>query len=182
MGSRAHDKEEKSNPCQRVRQLVAMRRSRTYSSRVRSCGFGAEIESEERDRLENMQEKRYQGIGGGMNSSEQGGQPGTFIVDFGRPTLKLESKAGRCFPWSKHFITWAATSPSDDALTETSDSIISQGPHGMSRGELEIRHRSNKGASSRRAFEGITAAVTHTSPVLRKIQEIGSPSFAMAEN
>ena len=35
--------------------------------------------------------------------------------------------------------------------------------------------------SARTAFEGITAAVTHNSPLLRKIQEIGSPSLAMAE-
>ena len=51
----------------------------------------------------------------------------------------------------------------------------------MSRGELEIRHVPNKVALARRAFEGITTAVTHNSPLLRKIQEIGSPSLAMAE-
>ena len=34
---------------------------------------------------------------------------------------------------------------------------------------------------ARRAFERITAAVTHNSPLLRKIREIGSPSLAMAE-
>ena len=51
----------------------------------------------------------------------------------------------------------------------------------MSRGELEIRHVPNKVALARRAFEGITAAVTHNSPLVRKIQEIGSPSLAMAE-
>ena len=39
----------------------------------------AEIQAEERDRTERMQERRYQGTGGGMNSSEQRGQPGTFI-------------------------------------------------------------------------------------------------------
>ena len=79
------------------------------------------------------------------------------------------------------FITWAVTNTCDDALTETSDPIILQGPHAVSRGELEIRHGPNKVVSARRAFEGITAAVTLNSPLLRKIQEIGSPSLAMAE-
>ena len=100
---------------------------------------------------------------------------------FGKPAPKLENKAGSYFPWSKQFITWAVTSTCDDALTETSDPIILQGPHATSRGALEIRHGPNKVASARRAFEGITAAVTHNSPLLRKIQEIGSPGLAMAE-
>ena len=56
-----------------------------------------------------------------------------------------------------------------------------QGLHAVSRGELEIRHGPNKVASARRSFEGITAAVTHNSPLLRKIQEIGSSSLAMAK-
>ena len=56
-----------------------------------------------------------------------------------------------------------------------------QGPHAINRGELEIRHGPIKVASARRAFEGITAAVIHNSPLPRKIQAIGSPSLAMAE-
>ena len=116
-----------------------------------------------------------------MNSSEQRGQPGMFIVGFGKPAPKLENKAGSYVPWSKQLITWAVTNTCDDALMETSDPIILQGPHAISRGELEIRHGPNKVASARREFEGITAAVTHNSPLLRKIQEIGSPSLAMAE-
>ena len=54
----------------------------------------AEIQVEERDRAERMQERRYQGTGGGMNSSKQRGQPGTFIVGFGKPAPKLK-KCGR---------------------------------------------------------------------------------------
>ena len=143
MGSRANCKEEKSSPRQRMGQLVAMRRSRAYSASIWSCGFGQKS-AEERDRAERMQERRYQGTGGGMNSSEQHGQPGTFIVGFGKPAPKLENKAGNCFPWSKQFMTWAVTNTCDDALTETSDPIILQGPHAVSRGELEIRHGPNK--------------------------------------
>ena len=44
-----------------------------------------------------------------MNSSEQRGQPGTFIVGFGKPAPKLENKAGSYFLWSKQFITWGVT-------------------------------------------------------------------------
>ena len=58
----------------------------------------AEIQVEERDRAERMQERRYKGTGGGMNSSEQRGQPGTFIVGFGKPAPKLENMAGSYFP------------------------------------------------------------------------------------
>ena len=54
----------------------------------------AEFQAEERDRAERMQERRYQGTGGGMNSSKQRGQPGTFIVGFGKPAPKLK-KCGR---------------------------------------------------------------------------------------
>ena len=52
----------------------------------------AEFQAEERDRAERMQERRYKGTGGGMNSSEQHGQPGTFIVCFGKPAPKLENR------------------------------------------------------------------------------------------
>ena len=116
-----------------------------------------------------------------MNSSEQHGQPGTFIVGFGKPAPKLENKAGNCFPWSKQFMTWAVTNTCDDALTDASDPIILQGPHAMARGKLEIRHGPNKVASARRSFEGIAAAVTLNSPLLKETQEIGSPNPAMAE-
>ena len=99
------------------------------------------------------------------------------------PPQNLKIRQVSYFPWSKQFITWPATNTCGDALTETinSDPIILQGPHSISRGELEIRHGPNKVVSARRAFEGITAAVTLNSPLLRKIQEIGSPSLAMAE-
>ena len=50
----------------------------------------AETQAEERDRAERMQKRRYQGTAGGINSSEQCGQPGTFIVGFGKPAPKLE--------------------------------------------------------------------------------------------
>ena len=52
---------------------------------------------------------------------------------FGKPAPKLESKAGRYCPWSKQLLTWVATNTCDDALTETSEPIIVQGPHAMSR-------------------------------------------------
>ena len=42
----------------------------------------AGIQAEERDRAERMKERRHQGTGGRMNSSEQSGQPGTFMVGF----------------------------------------------------------------------------------------------------
>ena len=96
----------------------------------------AEIEAEERHRAERTQERRYQGTGGEMNSSKQRGQPGTFIVGFGKPAPKLEKKAASYFAWSKQFITWAVTNTCDDALTETSDPITLQGPRAKCRGEL----------------------------------------------
>ena len=65
----------------------------------------AEIQAEERDRAQRMQERRYQGNEGGMNSSEQCGQPGTFIAGFGKLAPKLENKAGSSFTSSKQFIT-----------------------------------------------------------------------------
>ena len=71
-----------------------------------------------------------------MNLSEQRGQPGTFIVGFGKPAPKLEKKAASYFAWSKQFITWAVTNTCDDALTETSDPITLQGPRAKCRGEL----------------------------------------------
>ena len=104
----------------------------------------------------------------------QRAQPGTFIVGFGKPVPKLESKAGSYFPWSKQFITWAVTNTCDDALTETSDPIILQGPHAMSRGELEFRHGPNKVAPGRRAFEETIAAVTHNSPLPHRCKRLAA--------
>ena len=85
-------KEEKSSPRRRVGQLgrdeeIARLLRENLELRIR-----AEIQGEERDRAERMQERRYQGTGGGMNSSEQHGQPGTFIVCFGKPAPKLENR------------------------------------------------------------------------------------------
>ena len=118
MGSRASGKEE-----------IAHLLRENLELRIR-----AEIQAEERDRAERMQERRYQGTGGEMNSSEQRGQPGMFIVGFGKPAPKLENKAGSYFTWSKQFISWAVTNTCDDALTETGDPIILQGPHAMRKG------------------------------------------------
>ena len=53
---------------------------------------------------------------------------------FGKPAPKLENKAGSYFTWSKQFISWAVTNTCDDALTETGDPIILQGPHAMRKG------------------------------------------------
>lgn len=113
--------------------------------------------------------------------SEQRGLLGTSIVGFGKPAPKLEIKAGSYFLWLKQFITWAVTNTCDDVLMETSDPIVLQSRHAISREEIEFRHGPNKEASVRRAFEGITAAFTHNLPLLRKIQDIGSPRLAMAE-
>ena len=50
-----------------------------------------EIREEERTRMERLQ----QGGGGKMRPTEPHGQPGTFLVGFGKPSLKLDcSKEG----------------------------------------------------------------------------------------
>lgn len=96
--------------------------------------------------------------------SEQRGLLGTSIVGFGKPAPKLEIKAGSYFLWLKQFITWAVTNTCDDVLMETSDPIVLQSRHAISREEIEFRHGPNKEASVRRAFEGITAASPTTCP------------------
>ena len=136
-----------------------------------------EIREEERTRMERLQ----QGAGGDMRPREPHGQPGTFLVGFGKPSPKLDSnKEDTYFKWLKKFLSWAVTNTCDDGLKENSDPIVLQGPNRRSQQDLEYRFGTATVAAARRAHEGIANALTNSS-LLYKIHDIGSPSLAMAE-
>ena len=120
-----------------------------------------------------------------METLQQGaggdGQPGTFLVGFGKPSPKLDSsKEGNYFKWSKQFLSWAVTNTCNDLLKETSDPIVLQGPNRRSQKDLDYRFGTARIAAARRAYEGITNAILNSS-LLYEIYDIGTPSLAMAE-
>ena len=127
---------------------------------AREMEIRMEIREEERTRTERLQ----QGGGGGPRPPEPRGQPGTFVVGFGKPAPKLdEVKEGGYFRWVKQFMSWSISNTCDEALKMTSDPIIFQGPNKRSREELECQFGPTKVAAARRAFEGIAAAITNSS-------------------
>ena len=116
-----------------------------------------------------------------MRPPEPHGQPGTFLVGFGKPSPKLDSsKEGNYFKWSKQFLWWAVSNTCDDVLKETSDPIVLQGPNRKTQQDLDHRFRTARVAAARWAYEGITNALSNSS-LLYKISDIGSPSIAMAK-
>ena len=80
------------------------------------------------------------------------------------------------------YLSWAVTpTPTcDDVLKGTSDPIVLQGPNRRSQQDLDYRFGTARVAAARRAYEGITNALSNES-LLYKIYDIGSPSLAMVE-
>lgn len=103
---------------------IACQRQQNLEMRIRM-----DVQAEERTRTERAQlERLHLGSGGGMNSSEQRGQPGMFLVRFEKPVPKLNSEASSYFPWSKYITAWTVTNTCDDARKETSDPLYSRAP------------------------------------------------------
>ena len=103
------------------------------------------------------------------------------MVCHNKPVPKLDTKTGDVdfFAWKKQFTSWAVTSRCADALKETFNPIYLQGPNEKGEGELINLHGRNEIDATRKAYDGITQAITDRS-LLRKKWDLGSPSLSMA--
>ena len=112
-----------------------------------------DVQAEERSRTEKIELERLQ-LGGGMGVpvEQRTQQPGSFLIGLRTPPLpKLDnSKTDHILVWKKQFTSWAVTNSCEDALLETTNPIVIQGPNTVSREELVFRHGQARVASAGR--------------------------------
>ena len=103
------------------------------------------------------------------------------MVCLGKPAPKLYHKPGFFFCLEETVLIVGLLQIRARTLYWRLDNPnVFQAPSAMNREQLVIRDGPSRVASGRRAYEGITNAITN-SFLLGKIYELGSPSLAMVE-
>ena len=119
-----------------------------------------DVQAEEAARTERIELEGLQLGGGlGVRVEERTRRLGSFVAGQDKPSPKLDRKTGNYFVGKKQFTSWCVINSCEDALMETSNPMVFQGPNYVSNEELVFSHGAGRVAAGRGAYEDVINAI-----------------------